>query len=688
MAPKSGRAASSPQSKKPLPGGKKTARELMNQDLQRSGIRVAEAKLLRYEPLTPAEVGRLTELSPRLAYRIPYLDPAGQDTGFLRLRFLGDSSPGKKSLRYWQPAGSLPRLYFPRVATLDLAAALRDPQEPLHITEGEKKSVAGCLASLATIAVGGVWAWRSKKRADTKTLAIPDLDLIEWRDRRVIFVFDSDVSTKPDVQDALRAFAREVMGRGARPYSIKLPSGPGGAKVGLDDFLLAEGRAAFDALEPEPLLGRLADELWRLNEEIAYVKENEAVWRFENRRFLTKDQLNLAYANRLVTLVDSRGSVKQECVVKEWLKWSQRKEAPCVAFEPGEATVLSDGEINLWRGWGVEPVAGSTKPWDDLLSYLFAGNQVARGWFEDWCAWPLQHPGAKLYSAAVLFSLRHGVGKSLVGFTLGKIYGEAFVLLSQEELASPFNPWAAGKCFALGDEVTGTDKRRDADRFKTLVTREVVTVNAKFQPQYTVPDRLNYLFTTNHPDAFILERDDRRFFIHEVEGDPLNHGFYDTYDEWLRGAGPSHLFHRLLKRNLRAFNPKAAPPRTDARAAMVELSFSDLDQFADRLREDPDALLRLDGQVVDRSLLTLEELLLYADPGGSRRTTRVALAKALRRAGFKPLDPVRLTDGVTRLWAVRDQERWLKAPHAALKAERERGQAREGLAVIRGGKKF
>lgn len=664
----------------------------MLEDLKRSGLGPRDAAALRLEPLDEAQTKRLLGFDPPQAvpsYRIPYLDPGGKDTGFFRLRLLGETSGDRKPLRYWQPPGTLPQLFFPRAEGFDLAAALADPSEPLYLTEGEKKAKAGCAAGLLTVGVGGVWAWRSK-RSQTVRLAIPDLDLVEWKDRHVLFVFDSDVATKPDVQDALRALAREVLTRGGRPLTVKLPPGFGGAKVGLDDFLVAEGRAAFDALEPEPLLGRLADELWRLNEELAYVKESEAVWRFENRRFLSREQLGLAYANRRITLVDARGAVKQTAVITEWLNWPQRSEAPRVAFEPGEKPKLADGTINLWRGWGVAPKAGDVKPWAELLDYLFEGDPVARRWFEAWCAYPLQHPGAKLYSAVVLFSLRHGVGKSLVGFTLGRLYGDAFAPLSQEDLASPFNPWAAGKLFALGDEVTGSDKRRDADRFKSLITRELVTVNAKFQPQYTIRDCLNYLFTTNHPDAFVLERDDRRFFIHEAGGEPKDRAFYDRYDAWLNGTGPAALFAHLLRVDLREFHPKAPPPRTEARAAMVSLSFSDLDSFAEGLAADPDGALRLDGKPYLRTLVTLEELLALADPGGQRRTSKIALAKALRRAGFKPLPPVRLTDGVTRLWALRDQGRWLKAKHDALRAEREAGLVRTATAKSEPvkGKKF
>lgn len=661
-----------------------TLRALFLADLARSGLSPRDVGRLRLRLLNNPAVERLGAPRGRAAYKIPYLTPAGKDTGYFRLRFL-TGLDGSKPLRYWQPAESMPRLYFPPARAFDLAAALADTQETLYVTEGEKKADRACLAGLVTVGLGGVWSWRSK-RAGTPSLAIEDLDLVEWKDRRVVVVFDSDVSSKPAVYQAMLAFAKEVIARGGKPFSVRLPDGPEGAKTGLDDFLEEQGRAAFDALEPEPLLGRLADDLRRLNEELVLVEKPPAVWHLKTRGFLNPEQLRLLYGDLKVSVVTERG-VRQESVIRRWLEWGMRRRAPGLVFEPGQPTFTEVGEVNLWQGWGVEAAPGSVRPWEELLAYLFDGDDAARSWFEDWCAYPLQHPGAKLYSAVVLLSLEHGVGKSLVGETLGRIYGRAFAGLTQEDLAGPFNPWAVGKLFALGDEVTGSDKRRDADRFKNLVTRELVTVNVKYQPQYEVADRLNYLFTTNHPDAFSLERSDRRFFIHEIRSEPRERAFYDTYDEWLRGDGPAHLFHHLLKRRLNGFNPREAPPWTEAKRAMEALSQSDLEDFARRLQADPEGVLRLDGQPAEaRALVTLDELLAFADPGMQRRTTRRALANALRRAGFRDLKPIRLSGGLARLWAVRDQVKWLKASPAAVKAERERG--RPALTAIDGGRKY
>jgi hypothetical protein len=57
--------------------------------------------------------------------------------------------------------------------------------------------------------------------------------------RPVYICFDSDVTTKPEVAEALRRLKKFLESKGATVTVITLPAGPGGAKVGLDDFFAA-----------------------------------------------------------------------------------------------------------------------------------------------------------------------------------------------------------------------------------------------------------------------------------------------------------------------------------------------------------------------------------------------------------------------------------------------------------------
>ena len=79
-------------------------------------------------------------------------------------------------------------------------------------------------------------------------------------------VFDSDLSHKPEVQRAAQQLAEVLRAAGADVRMVHLPPGQSGAKVGLDDFLIAQGPDALRRLieaaivpgppKPPPSTGR------------------------------------------------------------------------------------------------------------------------------------------------------------------------------------------------------------------------------------------------------------------------------------------------------------------------------------------------------------------------------------------------------------------------------------------------
>jgi hypothetical protein len=79
--------------------------------------------------------------------------------------------------------------------------------------------------------LSGVWNWGKGGEL------IPDLAGISWQGRRVYIVFDSDGATNKNVQDAARRLAEALEKLGAIVHILLLPSGPDGAKAGIDDFL-------------------------------------------------------------------------------------------------------------------------------------------------------------------------------------------------------------------------------------------------------------------------------------------------------------------------------------------------------------------------------------------------------------------------------------------------------------------
>lgn len=668
--------------KKAAPTADHKATALVEAKLKGSGLTLEDAKLLKMEALGAQQTAQHHPAFKQLcSLKIEYLDPAGFPISdwpgskpFYRIRYLETPSDfssltEKKPVRYVQEPNTAPVAYYP--GNQDWSGILSDTDQPIILTEGELKAAKACKEGFPTIGLGGVYNWRSHRLGITW---LPSLDSVIWLKRNVYICFDSDYKTNPMVCSALRELGEELHRRGCFVHLVSLPQLPGLEKVGLDDFLVHAGPSAvtmFRGLltEAEPL--GLTAPLWGLNEKYVYVQDPGLIvdqdTRFKASPSAFKEHLQapLNYHERSLKQ-DGSVSFKAVSAAAAWLKWPLRTEVTKITYKPGDGRFIAEPRpmFNIWPGWGVEPVEDDVTPFLELVAHIFKGSEPeAMEWFLNWCAYPLQHPGTKLFSSAVLHGIRHGTGKSLIGYSLGRIYGQNFTEISQMDLHNSFNEWAEGKQFVMGDDVTGSNKRADADFLKKLITQRELRVNGKYVPTYVVPDCINYFFTANHPDSFFLEDDDRRFFIHEVQVGPMDEEFYMNYDLWLDTGGSKAIFHYLLNRDTGDFNPAAPAFKTAAKERMIANVQSDLAGWVRNLLATPDHILRVGEIVLDKDLFTSKELLQFYDPAGKTGTTANGLGRELARAGVRQVSggkPVRLTDGSQgRYYAVRKQDEWL-----------------------------
>jgi hypothetical protein len=584
--------------------------------------------------------------------------------------------------RYAQPPGTPPGAYLPPL--VDWVKLFKDHTQPLILTEGELKAIAATQAGFPTIGLGGVWSFRSAKAGFT---FLPELEKVRWckrgdtpEPRPVFIVFDTDIVQKPEVREALLALAGELTERGALVREALLPSAKASQKVGLDDFLVAGGDLTRVLEEATPLGASAA--LWELSREVAYVHDPGVITELlpGGRTMRPIDFIKSAYANRIYTAKTTtpggKPKLEKRNTAKDWIAWPARFEVRRFVYEPGAPRITEQGELNEWTGWGVtEPKRGNVEPWRELLSYLFAKDREKIRWFEQWCAYPIQAPGTKLLNAIVLWGLEQGTGKSLIGLTLGRIYGkDNFAEVSYVDLTDRFNDWLAKKQLVLGDEIAGEDRRAASEIVKRLITQQEVRINPKGIPAYLVRDHANFIFTSNHPDPIYIDPGDRRFFVHEVRGRPLERAFYEAYDAWYRSAeGIQALLHHLLHVRLDGFLPNAPALATSDKEEMIRSVAGDLDAWCRDLLADPTRVLVDAGMpetlAATSDLFTAEQLRSLYDPRDQhRRVTRVSVARALRRAGALLASSRASSDavigtvlGTRRIWAVRRSVEWAEA---------------------------
>lgn len=650
-----------------------------------SGLNDDHAKKLKMKGLMPEDTQALgPNFHAAKALYLPYFDLEGKVTKFFRVRYL-EKLPGwagviEKPQRYAQPKGTVNEVYLPPLLPLSWRQIAEDPKVPIYITEGELKAACACSRGMACVGLGGVDVWRAAKR---EIPLLPALQQIKWTDRQVVIIYDSDAATNPDVVRAQRKLAEKLVDLGAMPSIASLPPRKDGNKQGLDDLIVAEGVEALNPILRDAPAFPEAAALWEMNEEVCCIHNpGMMVVKQTGQKIDVRKFVGLTHANRhYMEMIPNKDGVivpKKRKLAPRWIEWEHRHEVEGITYAPGRPRVF-DGQWNDWPGWGVEPRRGDVGPWTRLLDYLFKGHPKPREWFERWCAYPLQHPGAKLYTAPMIWSQGHGVGKTAVAYCLMKIYGTNAIEIKNKHLRGGFNSWQRNRQFVYGDEIEGnadvTSKKIDSEWLKGLITQHEVTVNEKYLPEYTVPDCMNYLFTSNKPDAVFMDDADRRFFIHEVVGGPLMQAWgqdvVDTLDAWLHGDGPAFLFDHLLRLKLGDFHPKAHAPWTMAKEQMIQNSKTDLGMWCGRLREDPERILARFGERVAKEcdLFTVTQLMNAYDPDGKTRASMISLGKELQKAGLRRAyegQPVRTPLGIQRLIAVRNGEQWENAKAKAV----------------------
>jgi hypothetical protein len=650
----------------------------MRKDLERSGLNERDAAALKLVAVTKdmliTNYPDLTQ-APAAGYLIPYFNVAGKDTGFYRFRYLEEpprtgfaALVTHKQIRYLQPRDTLPAVYFAPVG-FDWREIIKDPSVSLYITEGEKKAAKASIIGAATLGLGGVWSFKSKK----KNLGlIPDLKQINWNGRKTYLCFDSDAAENPDVLIAENALARAVLEEGAEVYIIRLQPDEEGNKVGLDDLLTRKGgEETFAGYVGQAEEWAASKEFHALNDEVTVVLDPGCILRLENKQRMSDSTFTrIVYADRKYMLQTGSGknmkSVERPAA-KDWLQWNYRSKVERITYLPGQPRWTTNNELNMWPGWGIEErhfKKGDTSLWRTLLKHLFNTGEGPDplSWFLSWLAYPLQHPGTKMFTAAIIWGRLQGTGKTLIGHTMARLYGENFAEISNRELDWSFNEWAENKQFVLADEIAGGDKRAIADYLKGLITQKQLRINPKHVKPYVVPDCINYLFTSNHSDSFFMEDPDRRYFVHEVKTGPLEPAFYKEYDKWYKSDAVGALGYELFHYDVGDFNPTAAAPITRAKLAMIEDGRSDAAAWVATLREDPERVLRISAGAppIGWSLMTTEEIFRCFDWNGTGKLTKPGLVRELKRGGFVKVnlgEPVKTRlSGAQRLWAVRNTE--------------------------------
>ena len=659
-------------------------------DFARSDLDGSDAARMLIEELT-ADQSRELGAQRRPSYRIVYFNLDGTPNGRYRLRYLdtgaveltggfkkvaeGGTSKVKKPPRYWGPKGVPPGLYLaPYLDWQEVAKSNR----PLLLVEGQKKSAAACKVGKPCIGLDGVWSFKSAKSGQFDLLT--QFDQLNLDGREIIIIFDSNVAGRPQVLAALHERARQLARRGAKPSTVILPdllfdAEGNPTSTGIDDIIKLKGVDYLNILlrERREEFAEIK-ELWALNSEYAVFRDPAAVYDFQTEKFHTTQTFTkLVVADRQIIRVNTKGVKVPVPVGPAWLAWPQRRSYARLVYEPGQPRDLEDGSYNLWKGFGVSSVKGDPSPWLWWLDHVFDGKPDAeRRWLEQWVAYPIVHPGVKLFSAVVFFGEVQGSCKSFGGEILRRIYGlhNSSEIGGNAQVTGNFNSHLVNRQFILANEIADRkDMRLDSTKLKALITQDFAQLEKKFQDKIEIRDCANWWLTSNHKSAIYVDDNDRRYFFLEV-----NRKLPPRVIQALRAfkfdpasVGCSAIrYHIESTADFTGFEPHAEAYHTRDRDEVIDAGRSELDQWAQDLRADPDNFLRLGNPAFKpRDLYMLEELASACKVSHGSNVSQKALSVALGNAGIRRTEyRVSTTRGRPRLWIVKNTEKWLSASPA------------------------
>lgn len=571
-------------------------------DLARSGLAPEDAEAAAMFDVADAAAIYSPDFAPEPALVIPYFDIGrklitfGAGRAFCRVRYTEREAPRqgfvrRKQIRYTQPAKSGVHAYFAPV--LDWPALAADTAEPMIVTEGEKKALAGIKAGFSVIGLGGVFNF-----ADTSGALLPELDDFKWEGRDVYICFDSDAALNPNILAAEARLVDELQRkRGARCFLVRLPQ-DGDAKVGLDDYLLSHGsQGLVSLLQTAPALGNLDAKVVALNKSIAWIERENLVYDLEARMFIPKDSLvngsRFSTLKHITVAGKQRSEPKTISVAATWLTHPHAQRFSEVLFRPNEgATVLGDRgrpAMNLWTGWDPEP--GDVTPFLKLTEFLFQNmREDVRDLPLKLMAYKAQHPEEKVPLALVLIGPQ-GCGKTLWSECLREAFSPYGIDVTPSSLGGEFQGWLEQSLLAIINEAKGEDLLSASEQLKALISDLKRPMNEKYRPVRQINTYTMYIITSNRRAVGAFSADDRRMIVVDCPQkmtSPEGQALYDALGQrngaWFHGGGPRHLLHYLLTLDLQGWKPPASAPMSAEKYMAYIESLTPVQRLAEDMR--------------------------------------------------------------------------------------------------------
>lgn len=242
-------------------------------------------------------------------------------------------------------------------------------------------------------------------------------------------------------------------------------------------------------------------------------------------------------------------------------------------------------------------VSGSPDMGIDFMERLLPDFKE-RQWFLQWLKFKYENPHIPGPGIIMVADSSYGTGRGRLFKLLSMMFGHRYVRnLTFNELAgntsqAVYTEWMDEALIVVADEakenrLTGKTYHQGVNAYEKLKSLidpapRYVPITRKGLPNYQGYTCCSMIIATNHKDAIIVPRTDRRLAV-LTNGAPPPLAFWEAFTEWMETPGNIGAFVTWIcgSVSLEGYSPYAIPLSTRAKESMVEAGVSDLDHVFD-----------------------------------------------------------------------------------------------------------
>ncbi len=322
-------------------------------------------------------------------------------------------------------------------------------------------------------------------------------------------------------------------------------------------------------------------------------------------------------------------------------------------YWPGKDRFVTEDTIpklNMWVAPDLDALPGDPAPFLEFVNYL-VGEE--RAWvILDFIGHLVRHPGDKILWTPLIQG-NYGIGKSILGRCVEALLGKRNVRRpTNSQLHEQYTTYMHNCQLVVVEELMAQGRLAMNNKLKDMITEPTISIREMYKNPYTILNRTNLMFLTNHEDSIVIHKDDRRFSVLFSSARPRTKEYYGQMLAWIdANAGALLGYFRYEHQFHPDFSAKGHAPWTEDKAAMVEATRHPAERTMLDWRDD--GVPPMAGDFVD--FATLLERMKPLHKG----MNNVTLSQHMRACGFEEHGRSALPGGRrVRLWCINRMEMW------------------------------